>query len=282
VATKPSGQIQLNTGHALYANVVALLVVEDDGTVRELVSGATGTSITPVTGTSGDLGVGGGTVTAVVDMGADLALFDAASFAGTSAHTWVVYSDIPNSPGASIQALATIGSLTADMANGDTAAGVYGHNIGMNFGGGAAVGLRSRGGWSGNGPSSMAPNWYIASDQAAILAMRCVITSGSQAWDGYIDGQAMVLNTTTLHVTNDVNKSDGSSDVLRMRGNVDFVITPVTYYTVIFDTYLSDAQLDAINADPWDLVAPAGGGGFVPATQVPMLGGMQKMSGGFQ
>jgi len=38
-ASKPSGQIQLNSSHALYSNVVALLVIEYDGTPRVSVSG---------------------------------------------------------------------------------------------------------------------------------------------------------------------------------------------------------------------------------------------------
>lgn len=247
---KPTGDLQLVASPSIAWQ--ALLVVQTDGVVRELVSGETGTSVTPVTGASGDDGSG---VAISVDMLAELAAMNPAVLAGGTGELVMVWcGDIGGDATSADQYLAKVGTAAALGSGG----GVNGTALQRTNWGTNTFGLRMRGGFSGVGPAAPSPTGGSHGTRAlSVIAVQATITSGTYANKGFDNGVFAGTNTTALSA-NDGN--GGSSTVIAAQPMGHAAGTPVVHWFGIAAVAPGETVLDALFADPWiDIEAASAG-----------------------
>ena len=246
---KPTGTLVLNTSHALYPNIVAMVIVESDGNVHELVTDLSlGIKLTAVVG--GELGLA--EAVTGVDLGLNHSSFLSDFNSGNGQFSQAFYGQTET---------ATWPAEVRQSRYGDTDSswgGSYSLSFGTNNGGAGEIWR----GWSGG--AILGPN-HSAQGVAGVpllISSSTTETSGAFSTQFYAGGVAKGSpNTLGFSTLYDVPRV-GQHQYFNIQGTASFP----QIYGVIFDKALSAAEWASLAADPYGLVVAASGGvAFQPA-----------------
>ncbi|NIO79123.1 MAG: hypothetical protein GTN53_01020 [Candidatus Aminicenantes bacterium] len=241
-ASKPSGKIELNPSHALYSYIKALIVIEDDGTVREIVSGKTGSSVTATVGNSGDKGA---TVQCDVNMEAEIAVLD---LANNSEFSHVVFSDLDRPASGTTPLILCVTDDPTDMSRS------YSCVFGNDYRNSTNVRNFLRGGWSGTKISL--DNCEHENGDYGICGT-AVDIDGVGDFDSNIFDSPDEFGTDTDDLNQTYDANNGSNDYIHLKPPSAATETPVVYYGMILSKKLSQTEFQNLDADPWDVVQEA-------------------------
>lgn len=244
---KPIGALALNPSHALYSNVVALVIMESDGNVRELVTDLSLGVKTSAT-VSGELGLTE-SVTGI-NLGVDFSTVFSDFANDTAEMSWGYYGEIPGP--------AWTSGMWSLYGNSDVAPGAAGAGE-LTFGHDNYDRLNIYRGWSGSSINNGASGTIRGTNGVAELAGTSTTKSVPGLWNTkfYVDGVNKANDSSASFNTSSDIPGAGNTHYFNVKGTTDF---PAVYH-VIFNKALSTAEWSSLAADPYGLVQAAGGGG---------------------
>lgn len=235
---KPSGTIELDPSHPLYSNIKAVIVIEDDGTVREIISGKTGSSVTPVQGNDCCTG---STVQVDVNMEVELDVLD---LANNSEFSHVFYGDLDRPEIGTDSDLLTVTDHATDMTRSYSC---LFRNSQRQV---DKVRNALRGGWSGTLIDQ--DDLVHENGDYGICGTGVAIDNGGNFDSNIFDsGDPIGTDTDGLHQVNDAN--NGSNTYIHLKPCRGETETPVVYYGMILDKKLSEQEWEDLDNDPWGI-----------------------------